>query len=233
MIIRHPTNPNLTLHYGDTWRGLPVLGKYAPLINEYLQAIHDTIMHATRSYARVFPLRFDLHLPTGWEDGGGAAISRFMASLQAKIEADLKRRARERKDNRHIECKLRFFWVKERDKSANSHYHVFVFLNRDAYFTAGNFRTVKFLPGDDMPAPDEKMNMAIRIMGAWGSALGLSPEMAVGLVHFPENAAYSLDVKKESYWQDFGDVFQRASYFAKADTKHYGDHGRNFGCSRG
>jgi hypothetical protein len=233
MPIRHPTNPNLTLHYGDTWRGLPVLGKYSPFINEYLESIYETMMLAIKDYSRVFPLRFDLRLPVGWEDNNGAAISRFLASLKAKIEADLRRRAKERKDNRYIDCRLRFCWVKERSQSTNSHYHVFVFLNRDAYFTVGNFRKVKWLPGDDTPLPDERMNMATRIIGAWGSALGLPPEMAVGLVHFPENAAYSLDINKASYWQDFGDVFQRASYFTKMDTKHYGDHGRNFGCSRG
>lgn len=233
MQIRHPSNPNLTLHYGNTWRGLPVLGAYSPLINEYLESIYDTMLHAVRDYSRVFPMRFDLHLPVGWEDGDGSALSRFQASLKAKIEADLKRRAKERKDNRVIECKLRFVWAKERSTSTNSHYHVFVFLNRDAYFTVGNFSTVKWLPGDDMPPPNERMNMATRIIGSWGSALGLPPEMAVGLVHFPKNASYSLDINKPSFWQDFGDVFQRASYFAKSATKHYGGHGRNFGCSRG
>lgn len=230
---RHPSNPNLTLHEGDTWRGLPVLGKYSPLIWEYLESIHDTMKLAIKDYRRLFPLRFELRLPVGWEDNDGSVISRFMASLKAKIEADLRRRAKERKDKRRIECRLRFIWVKERKRSASFHYHVFVFLNRDAYFTSGNFRTVKWLPGDDMPFLDERVNMATRVMGAWGSALGLPSYLTVGLVHIPENASYSLDVNKPSYWQDFCDVFRRASYFAKMDTKHYGNHGRNFGCSRG
>lgn len=233
MKIRHPFNPNLTLHYGHIWRGLPVLGKFSPLINEYLEAILETMNLTKRDYPRLFALRFDLHFPVGWADEDGAAISRFMASLKAKITADLNRRKRERKDNREIDCKLRFVWVKERSDSLNSHYHVFIFLNRDAYFTLGNFRTAKWLPGDDMPLPDERMNMAVRIRDAWGSALGLPSATTAGLVHFPENCSYSLDVNSPSFWQDFNDVFQRASYFAKADTKHYGDHSRNFNCSRG
>lgn len=132
-----------------------------------------------------------------------------------------------------LECRPSFVWAKERSDSLNLHYRVFLFLNRDAYFNLENFRTVKWLPGDDLPLPDERMNMAVRIRDAWGSALGLPSSMAGGLVHFPENPAYSLNINSKSYWQDFMDVFQRASYFAKVATKHYGDHGRNFGCSRG
>lgn len=233
MLIRHPFNPNLTLHYGNTWRGLPVVGKYSPFINEYLESILDTMNLAVNDYPRLFPLRFDLHFPEGWEEEGGAAITRFMASLRAKIEADLIRRQRQRKDGRQLTCRLRFIWVKERSTSLWSHYHVFVFLNRDAYFTLGNFRSVKWLPGEDMPTPDERMNMAVRIRDAWGSALGLNSAMAAGLVHFPDNCSYSLDINRASFWQDFGDVFHRASYFAKMDTKHYGDGTNKFGCSRG
>lgn len=232
MPIRHPFNPNLTLHYGDTWRRLPVLGKHSPFINEYLEAILQTMMLSAKDYPRLFPLRFDLHFPVGWDDDG-AAISRFMASLKAKIEADLHRRQRQRKDRRKISCRLRFVWVRERATSLLPHYHVFIFLNRDAYFTLGNFKSVKWLPGDDMPLPDERMNMAVRIKEAWGSALGVPFAADAGLVHFPGNCSYSLDINSPSYWQDFGDVFQRASYFAKVDTKHYGDRSRNFDCSRG
>lgn len=233
MSNRHPLNPNLTLHYGNTWRGLPVLGKYAPLVIEYLERILETMNFAVKDQSRTFPLRFDLHFPMGWDDEGGEAMSRFIASLKAKIEADLNRRERQRKDKRQISCRLRFIWVKERSSSLRSHYHVFVFLNRDAYFTLGNFRSVKWLPGDDLPPPNERMNMAVRIRDAWGSSLGLPAAMAAGLVHFPENCSYSLDINSPSFWQDFNDVFQRASYFAKVDTKHYGDRSRNFGCSRG
>lgn len=68
MPIRHPFNPNLTLHYGNTWRGLPVVGKYSPFINEYLESILDTMNLAVNDYPRLFPLRFDLHFPEGWED---------------------------------------------------------------------------------------------------------------------------------------------------------------------
>lgn len=233
MPIYHPHNRNLTFHEGNTWRGLPVLGKYSPMINEYLESIHETMMCAVRDYPRIFALRIDLHFPVGWDDEGGAAISAFIASLKAKIAADLNLRKRERKDNRGLECRLRYVWVKERSDSLNPHYHVFLFLNRDAYFTLGNFRTAKWLPGDDLPLLDERMNMAVRIMDAWASALGIPSYMTGGLVHFPENPAYSLNSNSKSFWQDFSDVFQRASYFAKVDTKHFGDHGRNFGCSRG
>lgn len=134
---RHPDNNNLTYHTGELWNGLPVLTKRGPLLEPYLESIRDVMVRALQEHPRTLGIRFDLHFPVGWSGQEGEVISRFIESLKAHIAADLNRRLQERKDGRVHPCRLRYVWVKERGLSAVSHYHVFIFLNRDAYFTEG------------------------------------------------------------------------------------------------
>lgn len=117
--------------------------------------------------------------------------------------------------------------------SAAPHYHVFIFLNRDAYFTLGSYKAAGQPVWDDVPPEPARANMAERINNAWASALWLPPYMARGLVHFPANACHSLDANTPDAAKRFRDAFNRASYFAKAETKHYGDGSNKFGRSRG
>lgn len=229
-----PTNPNLTLYEGNTWNGLPVITGHGPLLNEYLQGIHETMSRAVGEYPRTCGMRFDLHYPPGWSDPEGRHISRFIASLNAQVVADGLRRKRNRKDRRAHPCRLRYVWVKEQVDAPCPHYHVFAFVNRDAYFCLGNFRQrFEFPPGDpDVPPLVGRENMADRIVKAWASALGIPVMLAWRLVHFPENPVYSINANSpEADWQ-FALAFHRASYFAKAKTKLYGNYSRCFGRSR-
>lgn len=233
MRLRHPHNSNLTLTYDSNWRGLPVLTSHGPLIREYLDAILGVMSRSLEDHPRTFGLRFDLHFPEGWPYPEGQAISQFNEALKSRIEADLRRRQRRRKDGRELRCRIRFVWVKEQYQSNSPHYHLFVFLNRDAYFSLGRFHGREHPSWEDMPEEPSRTNMAERIHAAWASALGLPPAMVRGLVHFPLNCCYWLDVNAPGFEGRFKEAFFRASYFAKVDTKQYGDGSNKFGCSRG
>lgn len=234
MTTHLPSNPNLALYEGVNWNGLPVITGHGPLLNEYLRGIHDTMCRAVREYPRTCGMRFDLHYPQGWSDPEGRHISRFIASLNAQLDADALRRKRSRKDRRAHPCRLRYVWVKEQGEAPCPHYHVFAFVNRDAYFCLGNFRRRFDSASVDPDAPPlaGRENMAERIVRAWASALDISVELAWRLVHFPENPVYAIDANSpKADWQ-FALAFYRASYFAKAKTKIYRNHSRCFGRSR-
>ncbi|WP_149010108.1 YagK/YfjJ domain-containing protein, partial [Escherichia coli] len=68
---------------------------------------------------------------------------------------------------------------------------------------------------------------------AWYSALGLELDDYPGLVHYPENCRYILDVNDFNFEGEYNKLLNRLDYLAKLDTKAYGDGDRSFGCSRG
>lgn len=227
-------NLNLTLHECETWHALPINSGHGPLIDQYLLGIYETMFNAVREYPRTCAMRFDLHYPAGGQDPQGRHISRFIASLNAQLEADALRRKKARKDRRAHPCRLRYVWVKEQARALLPHYHVFVFVNRDAYFCLGDFRQRHGLKPDDSGTPyhERRENMAERIVQAWASSLAISPIRAWDLVHFPRSPVHSIDANSPSAGKEFAEVFERASYFAKARTKKYGDYSRCFGRSR-
>lgn len=234
MYYRHPYNPNLILQNKEShWNNLPVQQKCGPLVTNYLNAIFETLNAASSEYPRTCAIRFDLHLPMGYADQDTKVITRFFASLNAQIKADVKRKMREHK--RSHPCRIRYVWVKEQGSSHHCHYHVCIFLNRDAYFTLGKFKTGCVVLGDDMPPVSDneaRVSMASRINSAWASALGFLPWQSVGLMHFPGNSVYRIDRNSPDAAQQYADLFYRVSYFAKASTKNYGDGSNHFGCSR-
>ena len=229
MGIRHQRNSNLVLIEGqDCWEGLPVQTKCGPLAIPYLKRMRETILAAVGEYPRTLAIRFDVRFPKDYKGSYTAVISRFIESLKAILKADEIRRAREGK--RVHPCRLRYFWVKEWSKSHHWHYHVCIFLNADAYFTLGLFKK-----GSDEANGDTEgsRNMADRIKQALSSALGLSKEESKGLVHFPMNPTYRINKRCSCWEEEFAELFHRVSYFAKADTKRYGDNSKHFSCSRG
>ncbi|MFI8607512.1 inovirus Gp2 family protein [Pseudomonas sp. NPDC077649] len=220
---RHPQNPNLHLHYDDTFEGLPVMVEKGPFISQCLARLKCTIYRALDQYPRVLAFRVDLHLPRGIELPDyvytNEVISRFFASFNAKIECN-RDKARERNQYAH-DCKVRYVWAREVGWGQRPHYHLLILLNRDAYYTLGRLRS-------------ERANNISRIEEAWASALGLSVDEVEGLVHIPVNAEYRID-----RYVCPGDVdqlpalFRRASYLCKAATKSYGDRQRGFDTSKG
>lgn len=220
---RHPQNPNLYLHYDDTFEGLLVMANKGPFIWQYLSALKRTIDLALAQYPRVLAFRVDLRLPQGIDLPDHAytnqVISKFLESFKEKIEHS-RNVARDQNKYAHT-CKVRYVWSREIGERQRPHYHLLILLNRDAYFTVGRLRS-------------DKANNISRIEEAWASALRLSVDQVRGLVHIPDKAEYRIDRHVSP-----GDVdalpalFHRASYLCKVATKSYGDRQRGFDTSRG
>lgn len=223
MTYRHPNNPNLTLTYESDYHGLPLLPKHGPYIESYLDKIIESIRRALDKHRRVTAIRFDLRIPSNCAEPDSQVITRFFESLKAKLASNQLRKARH--GLRVHSCDLSYVWVKERSTSHHRHYHCCILLNGDAYYHLGSFR-----PG--VGGDQRQGNMAVRIRSAWASALGIHWEKAKGLVNFPPNRVYHLDANSETIIWQVGDLFQRLSYFAKADTKNYENSQKCFGCSR-
>jgi hypothetical protein len=213
MTKRLKRNTNLTLHNSSTYKNLKVNNNNGPLIVEYISAIGGTLRRSLVEYPKTLVLRFDLQAAHWFTNMGPEVISKFFASLKAMIKADMNRR--------HIlhTCHMRYVWVKEKKTASLPHYHVAIMLNNEAYNELGNYSGL-----------DE--GLAGMIRKAWASALGVHAVNTKGLVHFPKNPTYCLSVNSPDIKESFEDVLYRLSYFAKAETKNYGDKTNHFGRSQ-
>ena len=221
MSKRHTSNTNLTVISNGQYQGLNVNPR--SLSAEYLDAILQTLQAAMNEHPRTFMVRFDLHLPQlNFLDSpvvyDSTVISKFFKSLDAKIQHNRLIKGREGK--RVHPCTLRYIWARERACADTDHYHIAIFLNNDAYNHLGNYNR-------------SGQNLSTKIVEAWASALGLDDYSTRYLVHFPEDTPlYYINRNANNYPQTFASAFFRLSYFAKLETKHYGDRTRSFGCSR-
>ena len=227
MATRHPHNPNLTLVEGTEWNGLPLLPKHSPYIEQYLERILETMKKAVDRYRRTTAIRFDLRIPVDFPEPDSSVISSFFESLQAKINAHQLRKARQ--GQRVHSCELRYVWAREQNISRHRHYHCCILLNGDAYRYLGAFGCNGH-PEEEVRIAAE--NMSGRIRSAWCSALRLPWGAGQWLVHFPTNGTYYIDANSVTIFDRYVDLFRRLSYFAKAETKRYGDGSNSFGCSR-
>jgi len=216
MNTRYPPNKNLTIHQGKRYKGLPVWEK-GDLIWDYLVSIEGVIDKALNEHPRTLAIRFDLHLPVVTNEFNSSLISQFFKKLNNEITKDL--RAKKKKNGQVHKSALRYLWVRERNNSYSPHYHVVILLNKDTYYGLGDYG------GDGN-------NLANRIMRAWSDALHVDPFIGRPLVHFPDNATYRLKSNHPSFQEEYRNLFYRLSYFAKTDTKGFGDMVNSFGCSR-
>lgn len=214
---RHPHNSNLHLHHERTWNGHRVLTQQGPVIVEYLQRIDETLRRATNDHPRTVLIRMDLRFPQKGNFREEGFITRFVASLKAQIEAHQERRARS--GMRVHPCHVRFVWAREQASSIHPHFHMGLLLNRDVYLCPGAYNATEG-------------NMAARITKALASALGISVEEAIGLVHFPNRGVHMLDANSPDFSCYRERAFECLSYLAKAATKYYGNQANHFGCSR-
>jgi hypothetical protein len=235
--MRHPLNRNLVLTSKCTWQGFPILEHRGTVVVNYLQRIYEVIQKAINVHPRTCAFRCDLRFPVYGCEPDTAVISRFIESLKAQMKSDELRKIKEQK--RVHPNQLRYIWVKECDSANNWHYHVCLFVNRDVYFTLGLYGNLPVYDDSNRDVPFtqtveavERKNMAERIRVAWASALGMTRDSTVGLVHFPTNSTYHLNVNAEDFKEVYQALFSRVSYFAKSETKHYGDRTNNFGSSR-
>ena len=217
-MIRNPVNTNQKLHVAESYGSLSVMYEKGPMIENYLGKLHGVLHAALLDYSRVFAFRVDLRLPE-WMKGDDAQISsdiisKFVESFKAKIKHN---RLCAKKQNPYAhDTVVRYVWARELGDHNHVHHHVAFMLNGDAFCALGNF-----ILGND--------NMFNRLNEAWASALGLSIEIALGLVHIPENASYHI---RRGDHQSISEFFYRASYLCKANTKHYGNGHHGFGASR-
>ncbi|MAO66807.1 MULTISPECIES: inovirus Gp2 family protein [Idiomarina] len=214
---RLPENTNLKLLQEELYKGLKVNHNHGYLIENYLDRMYECVTASLNRYSRTLMIRFDLRqFNCPWGDND-ALISKFFKALNDEIRWDQENKQRQGK--RVHPCELRYCWVKEQpDVNRPPHYHVAIFLNKDAYHKLGKFNTAA-------------ETMRLRIEMSWARALECDIFDIRGLVHFPQNAIYELNRNSPDYFNQFGKAFFRLSYFAKAATKRYRDGTRWFGCS--
>jgi hypothetical protein len=217
-MTRHQSNQNLTLYFESFYQDLPIQADKGPFISEYLHRLYQTINRAIGQYREVFAFRLDLRLPANdrWDDYGNQneVIERFIESFKAKIRNNRQRALRENKYAH--DSTVRYVWAREIGQHGRPHYHLAIFLNKDAFCALGKFEL-----GKD--------NMFNRLNQAWASALRISLTDVDGLVEIPRNACYHLHREDQASLEA---LFYRASYLCKAATKTYGDGAHGFGASR-
>lgn len=221
---RHPENPDLHLHCGNSFKGMQLMVEEGPFIEDYLSRLAETIELAVDQYPRVFAFRVGLCLPQRddlpVDVYTNDVISRFFESFKAKIEHD-RRKARDRHPRAH-DCKVRYVWAREVGRGERPHYHLLILLNGNAYRSIGRLQS-------------KADNMFNRLQGAWASALGLSVDQIAGLVEIPENAVYRLYRSPRCGYLGmlYAELFYRGSCLCTAATKYFGDGQHGFGSSRG
>lgn len=158
---RHPSNSKLRLHYGHTFRGVPVF-QYPglPLITNYLETtwrvLHDAMNANLRTLAIRLDLRYPDAMPVGPMHADNACLSRFFTALQQELK------------DAHTKYPpdLRYVWCREQNNSDKPHYHLLLLLNYDAFCSLGNF-------AHSAPGQYHRDNLYHRCVRAWQCAIGL------------------------------------------------------------
>lgn len=189
-----------------------------PLISEYLDIIHNVINRSVAEHPRTLAIRVDLRYPRYCQPTwGNEVMARFFEKVTYLLNKDYQERL-SRGVNAY-RTSLRYVWCRESTEQSPCHYHLMLFVNRDAYYRLGDFN-------------DLQQGLAGMIRRAWAYALQLECHVNNGSVEFPPNPVYELNANSPDYEKQFNDAFYRASYFAKAKTKVWGDRTRSFGSSR-
>jgi hypothetical protein len=186
----------------------------------YQSSIATTVTNAMQAHNRVTAIRVDLRMPDDFDGSvlNTCIMTRFIESLKAKVESDLKRK--QQAWQRNLACDLKYAWVREVGPiNGKKHFHVLLLVNKDIYHSLGDFN-------------EESGNLSAMIRQAWCSALGLPFLKYQKLVHFPRGGVVYMDKNHHEFMQQQQLVLDKANYLAKEATKHYGDGQRSFGCSR-
>lgn len=148
-----------------------------PIHNDYWLSRFESILNSALVQHRAVSLiRVDLRFPEYMPvtimdpDPDSAVISRFFASLKAKIQAYQRKK---RWANQRVHAtSLRYFWCREFGKMyGRKHYHVILLLNKDTWCSLGDF--------------SEPSSLATMIQEAWCSPCILSPGKAMAWSIFP------------------------------------------------
>lgn len=199
--------------------------EYGSHVKSYKERIIEVINKAVKEHGRTLAIRVDLHDPIILDSGGtisciantdSRSISKFTNSLKAKLEANEQRK---RKEGKRVHPNtLRYAWVREFTQNGKRHFHVFLFLNKDAYYHLEDFNL-------------EEDTLRTMITSAWCSALNLTPEEGSHLVQYPTHGKYTLNRVDTLNGNYPGDLLNRIDYLTKVKSKIFDDGTRSFGCS--
>lgn len=205
------------------WKGFAVQLLPTELNLDYLKNIYCLLLDSFLIHSRWAVIRVDLKAPKEHILPQGA-ITDFIESLKSQLEyaQSIKPSA----GKRPYDPMLRYVWVREWNGARYPHYHLALMLNRDAYFSLGDYSRLQ-----SVDCSYDQM-LAGRIYKAWGVALGLDWTAAMNGVLFAPHPVSPLQVQHEDFEKQFRAVFYRLSYFAKKKSKVYGDGQRNFGMSQ-
>jgi len=195
-----------------------------PIYNPaYQQRIELALNHAIEQYPRLNVVRFDLYLPDYYQcldipkAVANNLISRFFASLKARLSSDAIQRRR--LGHRVHDTGLYYVWAREVGELAGKeHYHIAIFINKDRFHSLGSYDC-------------NSGSLASLIIKAWASALGIPDYEAQSLVNFPDNACNWIESNSKNYSTQRDTSVSRLNYLAKNKTKVYGTGKRNFGTS--
>lgn len=205
------------------WLGLPIQMEHDQLHSHYLNRIHDLLMRCLAEHPRWTVIRVDLRSPEGCCIPENA-ITRFIESIKAQLK--YAREVKQSAGKRAYDPMVRYVWVREWNQADQPHFHLAILLNHDAYFSLGNYGRL----GDEDGDYDEMLSW--RIYKAWGVALGIDWRKAQAGVHFPECPTSALMRRGPRSNRQLYGVFYRLSYFAKLQTKRFGEGARSFGMSQ-
>ena len=210
--IPHFTDNELI--YGDTYDGYPLMRDKGPFVRKHLDKIIDVMNASLHVHPRTFAFRADLRLPRGLQYfNENRLIERFISSFKAKV---LHARATAKRTNpKAHDTSVRYVCAREVGQRGVPHYHLVIFVNRDAFNCLGRYEL-------------GRSNLYTRLVEAWASALRIRSDAAIGLVEIPKNAKYQVTADD---FDSQDELFYRASYMAKSATKVKGSR-HCFGGSR-
>ena len=219
------TNRKNKLLKQKEFKGINLTSRENELLEDRVSKIYEVLTQATNCFPRTFAFRVDLRFPHGYKFGETFPyMKKFFGSLESQIAGELKRR--KRRFRTVSEERLRYIWCKEIDKSENPHYHLVIFLNKDNFYSLGDFKRV-------IRDECKCKHLYQMLLCAWSRVLGIELEEAHRVIYIPENADYKIrsfegEVVAGNY--DFIKLFNRSIYLAKARTQAIGA-SRSFGRS--
>lgn len=189
----------------------------------HMQRLEALTAFVMNEHARVLAFGLDLYLPQHNQHKGheSAVITRFIASLKARIAAYLKKRSREGK--RIYPCPVYYAWAREFGEiNGNKHYHLVLLVNREVF--------TKSMLARDMngKARGFLLMMAVK---AWCHALKLRAGTQEN-VRFWLPGVFELNRREGTDSPDYMNYLNRICYLAKKRSKENDDGERNFGCSQ-
>ena len=178
--------------------------------------IRQVMQESLNSHPRVSIFRFDLRYPKEMliVDDSSSDISTFRDLLYKRIQRYVQKKSNDW--NRSLDSTFKYTWVREYGSiNKRRHYHVLLFLNKDIFYTFGNFYL-------------EESTVASMIRDSWNSAIH-NLDYFQSTVNFGK-ACY-ISKNDVNFALNSENILEYADYLAKDRDKRHNDGYRNFGSS--